>query len=144
MFMKNGLASFAPFTLKGTNISECSSYVYLGQEISMLNDLAPELSKRKAAVWGAFKNIEDAVKRIKNTRLRAHLFDSAVLPALTHTSETWSLRKQDERSLSVIERAFERTRLGVSRFTQGMGSEAPTCVNDQKSKMPFCTPNSRR
>uniref|UniRef100_A0A0K0D7B3 Reverse transcriptase domain-containing protein n=1 Tax=Angiostrongylus cantonensis TaxID=6313 RepID=A0A0K0D7B3_ANGCA len=31
MFMKNGLISFAPFTLNGTNISECSSYVYLGK-----------------------------------------------------------------------------------------------------------------
>uniref|UniRef100_A0A0K0DBS9 Reverse transcriptase domain-containing protein n=1 Tax=Angiostrongylus cantonensis TaxID=6313 RepID=A0A0K0DBS9_ANGCA len=29
MFMKNGLVSFAPSTLNGTNISKCSSYVYL-------------------------------------------------------------------------------------------------------------------
>ncbi|KAE9418818.1 hypothetical protein Angca_008956, partial [Angiostrongylus cantonensis] len=58
------------------------------------------------------------VKRTKNTRLRAHLFDSTVLPALTYASETWSLRKQDERSLSVIERSVERTMLGVSRFAQ--------------------------
>uniref|UniRef100_A0A0K0DG47 Reverse transcriptase domain-containing protein n=1 Tax=Angiostrongylus cantonensis TaxID=6313 RepID=A0A0K0DG47_ANGCA len=29
MFMKNGLVSFAQFTLNGTNISECASYVYL-------------------------------------------------------------------------------------------------------------------
>ncbi|KAE9417351.1 hypothetical protein Angca_003448, partial [Angiostrongylus cantonensis] len=70
------------------------------------------------AAWGAFKSIEDVVKRTKNTRLCAHLFDSTVLPALTYASETWSLRKQDERSLSVIERAVERTMLGVSRFTQ--------------------------
>ncbi|KAE9419687.1 hypothetical protein Angca_005011, partial [Angiostrongylus cantonensis] len=70
------------------------------------------------AAWGAFKNIEDVVKRPKNTQLRAHLFDSTVRPALTYASETWSLRKQDERSLSVIERAVERTMLGVSRFTQ--------------------------
>ncbi|KAE9415432.1 hypothetical protein Angca_006840, partial [Angiostrongylus cantonensis] len=48
---------------------------------------------------------------------RAHLFDSTVLPALVYASETWSLRKQDETSLSVIERAVERTILGVSRFT---------------------------
>ncbi|KAE9413042.1 hypothetical protein Angca_010135, partial [Angiostrongylus cantonensis] len=47
MFMKNGLVSFAPFTLNGTNISECSSYVYLGRKINMMNDLAPELSRRK-------------------------------------------------------------------------------------------------
>uniref|UniRef100_A0A0K0CV01 Reverse transcriptase domain-containing protein n=1 Tax=Angiostrongylus cantonensis TaxID=6313 RepID=A0A0K0CV01_ANGCA len=118
MFIKNGLVSFAPFTLNGTNISEYSSYVYLGREINMMNDLAPELSRRKRAAWGAFKSIENVVKRTKNTRLRAHLFDSTVLPALTYASETWSLPKQDERSLSVIERAIERTMLGVSRFTQ--------------------------
>ncbi|KAE9413599.1 hypothetical protein Angca_006232, partial [Angiostrongylus cantonensis] len=68
--------------------------------------------------WGAFKGIEDVVKRTKNTRLRAHLFDSTVLPSLTYASKTWSLRKQVERSLSVIERAVERTMLGASRFTQ--------------------------
>ncbi|KAE9417132.1 hypothetical protein Angca_008172, partial [Angiostrongylus cantonensis] len=70
------------------------------------------------AAWGAFKSIGDVVKRTKNTRLCAHLFDSTVLPALTYASETWSLRKQDERSLSVVERAVERTTLGVSRFAQ--------------------------
>uniref|UniRef100_A0A0K0DJN7 Reverse transcriptase domain-containing protein n=1 Tax=Angiostrongylus cantonensis TaxID=6313 RepID=A0A0K0DJN7_ANGCA len=81
IFMKNGLALFAPFTLNGTNISECSSYVYLGQEINMMNDLAAELSRRKRAALGAFKSIEDVVKRTKNTRLRVHLFDSTVFPA---------------------------------------------------------------
>ncbi|KAE9417272.1 hypothetical protein Angca_005852, partial [Angiostrongylus cantonensis] len=68
------------------------------------------------AAWRAFKNIEDVVKRTKNAQLCAHLFDSTVLPALTYASETWSLRKQDE--LSVIERAVERTMLGVSRLAQ--------------------------
>ncbi|XGW22078.1 hypothetical protein V3C99_004775, partial [Haemonchus contortus] len=32
---------------------------------------------------GAFKNIEGVVKKTKNIRHRAHLFDTAVLPALT-------------------------------------------------------------
>ncbi|KAE9414710.1 hypothetical protein Angca_008338, partial [Angiostrongylus cantonensis] len=70
------------------------------------------------AAWKAFMSIEDVVKGTKNTRLRAHLFDSTVLPALTYASETWSLRKQVERSLIVIERVVERTMPGVSRFTQ--------------------------
>uniref|UniRef100_A0A0K0CTZ1 Reverse transcriptase domain-containing protein n=1 Tax=Angiostrongylus cantonensis TaxID=6313 RepID=A0A0K0CTZ1_ANGCA len=118
MFMKNGLVSFAPFTLKGTNISEFSSYVYLGRKINMMNDLAPELSRRKRAACGAFNSIEDVLKNTMNTRLRSHLFDSTVLSALTYASEIWSLRKQDEGSLSVIERAVERTMQGVSRFTQ--------------------------
>ncbi|KAE9420788.1 hypothetical protein Angca_003934, partial [Angiostrongylus cantonensis] len=56
------------------------------------------------AAWGAFKSTEEVVKKTKNIRLRAHLFESTVLPALTYASETWSL--------------LERTMLGVSRFTQ--------------------------
>ncbi|KAE9420356.1 hypothetical protein Angca_004916, partial [Angiostrongylus cantonensis] len=70
------------------------------------------------AAWGAFKSIEGVMKRTRNTQLRAHLFDSMVLPVLTYASETWSLRKLDERSLSVIECAVERTMVGVFRFTQ--------------------------
>ncbi|VDM55273.1 unnamed protein product [Angiostrongylus costaricensis] len=93
MFMVNGLVSYAPLTLNGTNISECSSYVYLVREINMMNDLAPELSRRKRAAWGLSKSIEDVVKRIKNTRLGAHLFDSPVFPVLTYTSEIWWMRK---------------------------------------------------
>uniref|UniRef100_A0A7I4YAI8 Reverse transcriptase domain-containing protein n=1 Tax=Haemonchus contortus TaxID=6289 RepID=A0A7I4YAI8_HAECO len=118
MFMKNGLVPDAPFTLNGTNISECSSYVYLGREVNMMNDLAPELCRRKRAAWGAFKNIEGVVKKTKNIRLRPHLFDTAVLPALTYASETWTLRKQDEHAVSVIQRALERTMLGISLYTQ--------------------------
>ncbi|KAK6757103.1 hypothetical protein RB195_015120 [Necator americanus] len=118
MFMRNGWVSDAPFTLNGTNISECTSYVYLGRELNMMNDLAPELGRRRRAAWGAYKSIEDVVKKTKNTRLRAHLFNTTVLPALTYASETWALRKQEENAVSVIERAIERVMLGVSRFKQ--------------------------
>ncbi|VDP58771.1 unnamed protein product, partial [Heligmosomoides polygyrus] len=55
MFMRNGQVSDAPFALNGTNISECSSYVHLGREDNMANDLASELAKRKRAAWGVFK-----------------------------------------------------------------------------------------
>ncbi|EYC23371.1 hypothetical protein Y032_0015g2612 [Ancylostoma ceylanicum] len=47
MFMRNGWVPDAPFSLNGTTISECSSYVYLGREVNMMNDLAPELGRRK-------------------------------------------------------------------------------------------------
>ncbi|KAK6738463.1 hypothetical protein RB195_020519 [Necator americanus] len=118
MFMRNGCVSDAPFTLNGTNISECTSYVYLGRELNMMNDLTPELGRRRRAAWGAYKSIEDVVKKTRNTRLRAHLFNTTVLPALTYASETWAFRKQEENAVGVIERAIERVVLGVSRFTQ--------------------------
>uniref|UniRef100_A0A7I4XY51 Endonuclease-reverse transcriptase HmRTE-e01 n=1 Tax=Haemonchus contortus TaxID=6289 RepID=A0A7I4XY51_HAECO len=100
MFMQNGLVLDALSALNEKNISECSSYVYIGREVNMMNDLALELSRRKRAAWEAFKNIEGVVKKTKNIRLRAHLFDTVVLPALTYASETWTLRKQDEQQLA--------------------------------------------
>ncbi|VDM58419.1 unnamed protein product [Angiostrongylus costaricensis] len=118
MFMRNGLVSHAPFTLNGTNISVCFIYIYLGREINMMNDLAPELNRRKRVAWEAFKSIGEVVRKTKNSQLRAHLFDSTVLPALTYASETWSMREQHERSFSFIEHEVERTTLGASRIEQ--------------------------
>ncbi|KAK6762307.1 hypothetical protein RB195_023138 [Necator americanus] len=118
MFMRNQWVSDAQFTLEGTNISEFTSYVYLGRESNMMNDLTPELGKKRRTAWGAYKSIEDVVKKTKNTRLRAHLFNTTVLPALTYASETWAFRKQEENAVSVIERAIERVMLRVSRSTQ--------------------------
>ena len=83
MFMKNKLVPDVPFALNGTNISECSSFVYLGRELNMRNDLAPELHRRKRAAWNTFKSIEEVIKRMKNLWLWVHLFDSTFLPALT-------------------------------------------------------------
>ncbi|KAK6763140.1 hypothetical protein RB195_023738 [Necator americanus] len=118
MFMRSGWVSDAPFTLNGTNISECTSYVYLGRELNMMNDLTPELGRRRRAAWGAYKSIEDVVKKTRITWLRAHLFNTTVLPALTYASQTWAFRKQEENAVGVIERAIERVMLRVSRFEQ--------------------------
>ncbi|KAK6764960.1 hypothetical protein RB195_025048 [Necator americanus] len=101
MFMRNGWVPDAPFTLNGTNISECTSYVYLGRELNMINDLIPKLGRRRRAAWGAYKSIEDVMKKTRNTRLRTYLFDATVLPALTYASETWAFRKQEERVTEV-------------------------------------------
>ncbi|EPB70136.1 hypothetical protein ANCCEY_10782 [Ancylostoma ceylanicum] len=38
MFMRNEWIPDAPFSLNGTNISECSSYAYLGRKANMMND----------------------------------------------------------------------------------------------------------
>ncbi|KAK6742932.1 hypothetical protein RB195_010292 [Necator americanus] len=92
MFMRNGWVSDAPFTLNGTNISEC--YVYLGRE------MIPELGRRRRMAWGAYKSIEDLVKKNKYILLRAHLLNTTILPVLTYASETWGIsqagRKRDE------------------------------------------------
>ncbi|KAK6765355.1 hypothetical protein RB195_025323 [Necator americanus] len=51
MFVRNGWVSDAPFTRNGMNISECSSYVYLGSEINIMNDRTFELGRRKRVAF---------------------------------------------------------------------------------------------
>ncbi|EYC37326.1 hypothetical protein Y032_0804g2435 [Ancylostoma ceylanicum] len=97
----------------------------------MKNDLVPELSRRNRAAWGSYKGIEDLVKKAKNTRVRAHLFNTTVLPALTYASETWALRKQDENAASVIERSIERVMLGVTRLTHVRAGIRSSTVRQQ-------------
>ncbi|KAK6764375.1 hypothetical protein RB195_024631 [Necator americanus] len=85
------------------------NYVYLGRELHMMNDLTPERGRRRRAAWGAYKSIEDVVKKTRNT--------PASCSPLQH--------QQEENAVSVIERAIERVMLGVSCFTQvrdGIGS----------------------
>ncbi|EYB96027.1 hypothetical protein Y032_0154g2998 [Ancylostoma ceylanicum] len=142
MFMRNGWVLDAPFSLNGTTTSECSSYVYLGREVNKMNDLAPELGRRKRAAWGAYKSIEDVVKKTNNTRLRAHLFNTTVFPALIYASETWVLRKQDGNAVSAIESSIERVLLEVTRLTQVRAairsSGVPPYVNSRRSgTLPF-------
>ncbi|KAK6741887.1 hypothetical protein RB195_009636 [Necator americanus] len=96
MFMRNEWVSDAPFTLNGTSISDCTSYVYLSRELNMMNDRTLELCKRRRAAWGAYKSIEDVAKKTRQTRIRAHLFNTTVLPALTYASKTWAVRKEEE------------------------------------------------
>ncbi|KAK6726136.1 hypothetical protein RB195_004448 [Necator americanus] len=74
----------------------------------------PELGKRRRGGLGAYKSIEDVVKKSRNIRLCAHLFNTTVLPVLTYASETWTFRRQEENAVSVIERAIERVMLRVS------------------------------
>ncbi|VDO19101.1 unnamed protein product [Heligmosomoides polygyrus] len=44
-----------------------------GREVNMANDLAPELGRKKRAVWRSFNSVEEVAKKTKDVRLRAHL-----------------------------------------------------------------------
>uniref|UniRef100_A0A7I5EAI5 THAP-type domain-containing protein n=1 Tax=Haemonchus contortus TaxID=6289 RepID=A0A7I5EAI5_HAECO len=106
----------------------------------MMKDLAPELSRRKPAAWVSFKNVEGLVKNTKSIRLCARHFDSAALPTLKYTSETWTLRVQDKRAVNVVQCAVERTMLETSlhpRMQRGIRS------SELGQRTPLLTPRER-
>ncbi|EYB96857.1 hypothetical protein Y032_0146g2539 [Ancylostoma ceylanicum] len=66
------------------------SYVYLGRSLNMENYLKEELGRRRRAAWAVFGPLRGATEQLIDHELRAHLFDSTVLPALYYAAETWS------------------------------------------------------
>lgn len=71
----------ATVLLNGTNIFQCPSYAFLGCEVKTVNDLVPELGWKQAAC-----KLSRRLKKTKDVRHRAHLWDSIVFPAQPYVS----------------------------------------------------------
>ncbi|KAK6760837.1 hypothetical protein RB195_022051 [Necator americanus] len=84
--IKNAHCEDGGVQLEGFQIVETSSYVYLGRSMNMENDLKEELNRRMRAPWAAFAAVREATDQLTDQDLRAHLFDSTVLPALCYAA----------------------------------------------------------
>ncbi|KAK6763125.1 hypothetical protein RB195_023728 [Necator americanus] len=101
----------------------------------MMNDMTPA-GQEETSGLGNIQEHRVVVKKTRNTRFRAHLSITVILPALTYASETWTLPKEEESAVRVIERRIERVMLEVSRFTQVKeGFEVHSYVKGQRSEM---------
>ncbi|KAK6749318.1 hypothetical protein RB195_001742 [Necator americanus] len=124
-FMKNAHCEDGGVQLEGSQIVETLSYVYIKRSMNMENDLKEELNRIMRAAWAAFATVRKATDQLTDQDLRAHLFDSTVLPALCYAAETWADTATTSRQLLTIHRALERCLLKFNRRTQhlpGLGS----------------------
>ncbi|KAK6763456.1 hypothetical protein RB195_023957 [Necator americanus] len=60
------------------------------------------------AAWAAFAAVRKATDQVMDQDLRAHLFDSTVLPALCYAAETWADTAATSKKLFTVHRALER------------------------------------
>ncbi|WKY00652.1 hypothetical protein Q1695_015016 [Nippostrongylus brasiliensis] len=117
-FMKNSWCDEGHIELDGSPIAETKSNVYLGRSMNMDNDMKEELIRRRRAAWSAFGSLKEATDQLQDADLRAHLFDSTVLPALCYAAETWPDTSATAKSLQVTHRALERCLLKFTRLSQ--------------------------
>ncbi|KAK6751393.1 hypothetical protein RB195_003028 [Necator americanus] len=117
-FMKNVCCEDGGGQLEGSQIVGTSSYVYLGRSMNMENDLKDELNRRMRAALAAFAAVREATDQLTDQDLRAHLFDSTVLPALYYAAETWADTAVTSTKLLTTHRALERCLLKFNRRTQ--------------------------
>ncbi|VDL70797.1 unnamed protein product [Nippostrongylus brasiliensis] len=100
--MKNSWCGRGPIELDESPIAETKSYVYLQRSIA----------------WSAYGSLKEATDLLHDADLRAHLFDSTVLPALCYAAETWPVTSATAKSLQVAHRALERCLLKFTRLSQ--------------------------
>ncbi|KAK6760483.1 hypothetical protein RB195_021810 [Necator americanus] len=117
-FMKNAHCEDGRVQLEGSQIVETPSHVYLGRSMNMEKDLKEELNRRMRATWAAFVAVREATDQLTDQGLRAHLFDSTVIPALCYAAETWADTAATSGKLLNTHRALERCLLKFNRRTQ--------------------------
>ena len=72
-------------TLNGGSILFVGKYIYLGQMITFDHKIDDEIRRRRSAAWLSFKNIDDMLKKTKDVKLRAYLFN--------YGCEVWIMRE---------------------------------------------------
>jgi len=112
--MRNVFASPEDVTIGTTPLEDVDNYIYLGRLVTVKNELRPEIARRRKAGWAAFGSIKDVIDETRDVQLRAHLFDSTVLPALCYGAETWSLNKGLAEQLRVAHASLERRLVGLN------------------------------
>ena len=119
--MKNEQCAMETITLDNEAILFVDKYTYLGQMITHDHKIDDEIRRRRSAAWLSFKNIEYVLKKTKDIKLRAHLFNSMVLPVLNYGCEVWTIRECDRQKLQTTQRAMERRVLNI-RLVQKVAS----------------------
>jgi hypothetical protein len=111
--MKNAYCTSGTMKLGDEEIEFVDKYVYLGQQVTHDHKIDEEIRRRRSAAWLSFKGIKELLANTKDEKLRAHLFNSTVLPALNYGSETWTVRKTEKNKLQTTQRAMERQILRI-------------------------------
>ena len=113
--MFNAFASKKKIMNNSNEIEEVESYVYLGQEITMDNNIMSEINRRIKIGWSAFGKNNIILKSNMPLCLKKKVFNQCVLPSLTYGAETWTLSSKAIQRLQTTQRSMERCMLGITR-----------------------------
>nr|CDJ89054.1 RNA-directed DNA polymerase (reverse transcriptase) domain containing protein [Haemonchus contortus] len=104
--------------LEGKALQRVESYVHLGRELNMTNNIAPELNRRRRPAWAAFGSIREVTDQASDPDLKASIFSASVLPAMCYATKTWPDNKTIAKAIMTSHHALERSFLKISRRQQ--------------------------
>jgi hypothetical protein len=103
-------------TIDNNDLEVVKEYTYLGHKIKIgKENQTAEISRRTSLSWAAFGKLGHIMKNTDiPISLKRKVYDTCVLPVTTYGLETMTLTKKSMLRLRTIQRAMERTMIGVS------------------------------
>ncbi|CAB3252101.1 unnamed protein product [Arctia plantaginis] len=101
-------------TINGQKLEYVEEYVYLGQIISITDQMSKEIDKRIATGWKKYWALKEIMKSKElGMKIKKKTFDTCILPCITYGCETWALTKRHRDKLARCQRSMERSMLGL-------------------------------
>ena len=99
--------------IDGKNVDHVEEFVFLG---SVVPDTSADVMRRIALAASAFGRLQKVIwdRRDISNHLKIRLFNALLLPIATYASETWTLKSEDTRKLTVFEMRCLRSILGTT------------------------------
>src|ERR1700733_6906972 len=102
--------------LKGETLEQVTEFVYLGGTITEDAQCTKDIKRRISLASAAFGRLNQIWRSSSiSIKTKVRLYGALVVPVLLYGSESWCLRKEDERRLLVAEMSWLRRILGRSR-----------------------------
>ena len=90
-------------TIKGEPVENVDSFVYLRSLLTSDNQCSKSIKRRLGLAGASFKNLLPIWKnKTLSTSLKVRLFNSLIIPIALCSSETWSIKADDERRISAF------------------------------------------
>ena len=97
-------------------LKKVETFKYLGTTLSKDGELDREINARIQAGWNNWRKCSGLIcDRKVSARVKGKVYRSVVRPAMIYGSETWPLKKSQERKMEVAEMRMLRWMLGVTR-----------------------------
>ena len=101
-------------TVQGTEIEEVDQYLYLGQIIRSDGSKEIEIKRRIALGWQAISGAKMIFSSKKMSLInKRKVYNQCILPTVTYGAETWKLSQKMMMNLRAMQRAQERSMMGM-------------------------------
>ena len=95
------------------SFEKVNSFIYLGSEVNIENNLTSEIRRRSIAANRCFYGLRRFLKSNEIKRdTKLLLYRCLIRPVLTYASETWTMTQTEEKTLALFERKILRSIFG--------------------------------